>query len=173
MLTRKKKESIVSEIKSLLERSKFLIFTDPTSLNSEKNFQLRRELKKIDHGEYHLVKKNLLERAMNELGMASLPEGFFKTSVAVLFISEPNVDAAKLFYKFSRENEKFALLGGWLERNPLTQQQIIQFAKLPSKEVLLSQLLSVIQAPLRNLAMVLQGNNQKLVTVLAAIAKTK
>ncbi len=172
MISRSKKESILKDAVQLLEKSRFLIFTDPTALPADKNLELRKHLKKVKNSKYQLIKKTILKLALEKAGIkAELPEEIFKNSVAVAFLEETDPDTAKLIYKFSKENEGFLILGGLLENRGLGKEKIIQFAKLPPKEVLLAQLASVIQSPVRNLAVVLQANLRNLVYAISQIKK--
>lgn len=81
--------------------------------------------------------------------------------------------ASKTVYKFSSEKKEpqLKILGGFINKNFFSAERIIELAKLPSKEVLLSQLVYTLNSLPRTLVGVLNGNIQKLVIALDAIAK--
>ncbi|MDO8265140.1 MAG: 50S ribosomal protein L10, partial [Candidatus Parcubacteria bacterium] len=81
---------------------------------------------------------------------------------------------AKIAYQFSQKNANLKILGGLIESQRgslLGTEQVIELAKLSSKEELLARLVGSIAAPMSGFANVLQGNIRNLVYVLNAIKK--
>ena len=94
-----------------------------------------------------------------------------KGEIGVTFGYEDQVEPAKTLIKFAKENETFKVLAAILAGNVLNDKQVIALAKLPSREALLAQLVGVLQAPIRGLAVVLQANTRNLVVVLNKIKR--
>ena len=130
---------------------------------------LRRALKK-DAGEYKIAKKTLLNRALKNAGMEDVNTKKMEGEIGVAFGYGDEVAPARVLYKFSRENETFKIVGGVLAGKILGEKDIITIAKLPSREVLIAQVVGTLQAPIRGLATVLSGNMRNLVVVLNKIA---
>src|SRR3989338_5528868 len=171
MLNRAQKVKIVEDLVEKLKRQKIAIFSDFTGISVGKFQTLRRLLKK-DQAEYKITKKTLFDRALEQA------ETSFKTQelqgeIGVAFGYEDEVMPAKTLFKFSKENETFKILGGILGNRILNDKEVVAFAKLPGKEILIGQLLGVLQSPLRGLVSVLGGNMRNLVVVLNKIKESR
>ena len=171
MLTRTQKSKIIENLKEKFEKQKITIFTDFHGTSVAKAQILRRLLKK-DNAEYKVAKKTLLDRALDESGI-SVKTKEFEGEVGVTFGYGDQVAPAKNLVQFKKGNETFKILGGILEGKILTEKDVVALAKLPSREILLAQVLGAMQSPIRGLAQVLQGNIRNLVVVLNKIQSSK
>lgn len=164
MLTKIQKASVIEGLKEQLKRQKILIFSDFRGISVAKLKQLRRALKKGD-AEYKVAKKTLIDRALKE---ANLPGEVKKLEgeIGIAFGYGDQVEPAKVLLKFGKENETFKVLGGILNATILGAKDIVALAKLPSREILLAQVVEAIAGPIRGLVTVLQGNMRNLVVVL-------
>lgn len=164
MLTKTQKASIIEELKERIRRQKILIFSDFRGISVAKLKHLRRALKKGD-AEYKVAKKTLIDRALKE---TNLPGEIKKLEgeIGIAFGYGDQVEPAKVLLKFGKENETFKVLGGILNATILGAKDIVALAKLPSREVLLAQVVGALAGPIRGLATVLQGNMHNLVVVL-------
>jgi len=79
------------------------------------------------------------------------------------------VEVAKVIKKFNAANQKPVVRGGFLEGKAITGEEVIELAKLPSKDVLRAQLLGTLQAPCSQLVGVLDQKVASLVYVLDAV----
>lgn len=171
MLTKPQKTKIVEELADKLKRQKIAIFSDFTGVSVSKFQALRRLLKK-DQAEYKVTKKTLFDRALQETGI-NLKTKELQGEIGATFGYEEEAAPAKTLFKFSRQNETFKILGGILGNRILNAKEVITLAKLPSREILIGQLLNVMQSPIRGLVMVLGGNVRNLVVVLQKIKNNK
>ena len=123
---------------------------------------------KKDNAEYRVAKKTLIDRALGENG---LPTGAkeMKGEIGIAFGYGDEALPAKTLLKFSKENETFKIVGGILGGKLMSDKQMVALAKLPSREILLSQLVGVMAGPVRGLAMVLQANIRGLAVVLGKV----
>ena len=167
MLTKTQKASVIEELKERLVRQKILIFSDFRGISVAKLKQLRRALKKED-AEYKVAKKTLIDRALKE---TNLPGNTKKLEgeIGIAFGYGDQVAPAKVLLKFGKQNETFKVLGGILNTAILGAKEILTLAKLPSREVLLAQVVGALAGPIRGLATVLQANMRNLVVVLNQI----
>uniref|UniRef100_A0A7C4W818 Large ribosomal subunit protein uL10 n=1 Tax=Desulfatirhabdium butyrativorans TaxID=340467 RepID=A0A7C4W818_9BACT len=162
-----KKQEIVGELKDKFERSKVVIATNYVGLNVAQMNALRRKLRETG-SEYHVVKNTLLHRAAEGNTVESL-KGYFKGNTAIaLHFSDP-VAPAKVLIDFIKENEKLVIKAGSLGGKLVSADGIKALADLPSRDVLLGQLLSVMNGVPTSLVRVLSGVPQKLLNVLTAI----
>ena len=167
MLTKEQKSKVVEELAKRFKKQKVAIFSDFRGVSVAKSQTLRKGLKKED-AEFKVTKKTLFDKALSIAGF-DFSTKKLEGEIGVAFGYGDQAAPAKLLAKFSKENETFKILGGILEGKILTKEDIIAFAKLPSKDVLLGQLVWVLISPLRGLATVLGGNMRNLVVVLNQI----
>jgi len=170
VLTRQQKEKIVEEFSKKTEKAKAVLLVDFGGLKVSKMQKLRRLLKK-DGMELKITRKTLIQRILEAAGIKNFSVFQFPASVALVFSPEEGIVAAKNVYEFSKEAKTFKILGGFIGQNFIEAEMIVKLAKLPSREVLLSQLVFVLNSIPRALVGVLSGNLRKLVIALDAIAK--
>lgn len=165
MKTRAQKGEELKKAKELLEKSQAMIFADFTKITAEDTRKLRIELKKSG-ASFLVIKKRLLGLILKEKGInADLKQ--FKTSVGTIF-SEGGIDqSAGPAYKFfstlavpdgaAKDVWVKHLLAGYDFKSAavMDSTQVIAIGKLPSREVLLGQLLGMLSAPIRSFLYIL------------------
>mgnify|MGYP001561765654 FL=1 len=171
MLTKTQKQQIVADMADKFKRQKIAVFSDFRGISVAKLQALRRLLKKAE-AEYKVTKKTLLDRALEKAGV-SLKTKELEGEIGVTFGYGDEMEPAKTLLKFSKENSTFKILGGMLASRLLNGKEVLTLAKLPSREVLIAQLLGVLQSPMRELVTVLRGNIKNLVVVLQKIKESK
>jgi large subunit ribosomal protein L10 len=83
------------------------------------------------------------------------------------------VAVAKILVRFAELNDKLKISGGVLDGETLPASSVSALAKLPSREVLIGQLLGLLQAPASQLLRTIQEPGASLVRLLGAIEKAK
>jgi large subunit ribosomal protein L10 len=162
------KVTIVQELNKKLNASPFLFITDYTGLKVDQFGELRTRLSGVG-ARCHVVKNSFLRLAIKEAGLPDLGELRGQTAIVV---GEKDVAAAaKVLKNFSAEFQKPAIRSGVVDRLPVNAAQIQAIADLPSREVLLSQLLGVLQAPASQLVRLLNEPASALARVLKAKAE--
>lgn len=164
-ITREKKESIIIDLADKFGRAKAAILVDFNKLSVAKTMELRRLLKNIG-ADYKVSKKTLINRVLKSGNYNGIDLDALKTQVGVVFSYDDPVPTAQSIYKFSKINEALKILGGFLGFNWQDKNKIIELAKLPSREILLGQVVGTIAAPLSGLVNVLSGNMRNLVNLL-------
>jgi large subunit ribosomal protein L10 len=165
MLTKQQKTEQVKKGTELLKKSQNLVFADFTGVNIESLKQLKKELKKVG-ADFRVIKKRLLKIALKEMGIDFDPVQF-EAQVGTIFIPNELTSAAAPIYKFSKELTKkkidFKILGAYdlLKKLSLDSQQFTVIAKLPSREILLAQLVGVLAGPIKALMYVLEQKSKK------------
>ena len=171
MLTRSKKENIVKDLGDRFSRQKIAIFTNFHGISVSRAQNLRRALKK-DAAEYKVARKTLIDLVLKNAGLDTSVKNL-KAEVGIAFGYDDPSAPAKTLVKFGRENESFAILGGILEGRMIAAGDVLMLAKLPSREVLFSQLAGALESPLRGLAAALEGIIKNLVVVLNRVRQLK
>ena len=119
-----------------------------------------------------VVKNSLAARALERVDKADVVSLLDGPSAFLLSDDGP-VGAAKAVVDIGKKQPLFALRGAYVEGSVLSAEQAKDLAKIPPREVLLSQILAGIQAPLSGLAGALSGVSRQLVMVVKAVADSK
>jgi large subunit ribosomal protein L10 len=162
---------LVEELNEKFSRAKALVLTDYRGLDTSAMNALRVQLRK-ESVEYRVVKNTLMSRASEGTDVAQLKDHFAGPSAVALSYDDP-VAPAKILVKFSKDNAKLEVKAGVLEGKILDVEGIKRLADLPSREALLSQVLSVFNGPARAFVTVLSGVPRNLLGVLNAIKAEK
>ncbi|MGI5842003.1 MAG: 50S ribosomal protein L10 [Christensenellales bacterium] len=163
------KKLIVEEIKQKISESKSIAFVDYRGLNVEKDTSLRRAFK-ANGSEYKVYKNRLMLIALNELGITGCDELLQGTN-AVVFSYADEVTAPKVLVDAIKKDKILELKFGIVDNKVVTKAEIEALATLPSKEVLLGKLLSILNSPATSLARVLSAPTTGFVRALSEIAK--
>ena len=144
------KQDTVKEIVSKAQASKAIVVAEYRGLTVAQIQDLRRALR-AENASMSVYKNSLVERASDELGYADL-----KTVLEgpnALFFSEDVTSAAKVVAKYAkRYGDNLAIKGGVFEGQFADKAKVVEVAKLPNREGLISMLLSCLQAPVRQFA---------------------
>lgn len=145
------KKQIVDEIAGKLKESKSTIVVDYRGLTVSEVTELRKELREAGV-EFKVYKNSMTRRAAEAAELAGLNTSLTGPN-AIAFSTEDVVAPAKILNEFAKKHEALEIKAGVGEGNIVTVEEIKALADLPSREGLLSMLLSVLQAPIRNLAL--------------------
>ncbi|WP_050613622.1 50S ribosomal protein L10 [Bacillus testis] len=145
------KKQIVQEIADKMKSSKSTIVVDYRGLNVAEVTELRKQLREAGV-EFKVYKNSLSRLAADSLELSALNEALTGPN-AIAFSNEDVVAPAKILNDFAKKHEALEIKAGVIEGNVSTVEEVKALAELPSREGLLSMLLSVLQAPIRNLAL--------------------
>jgi len=170
-LNREEKAAIISELNESFSKSKFSVVADYRGLTVIQLQKIRIELKKVD-SEIRVAKNTLLRRAVTETESNVLSDDFTGTTAVVMAYDDP-VGPAKALAKFAEDHDKFVIRSAVLEGKKLGPEEFVALSKLPTKDVLLSQLLSVLNGVPTGLVQVLSGVPRTFVYGLQALKEKK
>lgn len=171
-LTRQKKEEIIGKLREKFARARVVAFVLFHGLNVQSAHLLRRALRAAN-AEYFVAKKTLGAKVMDEAAIAG-DRVALDGEIAFVFGYDDMVPPMRELYKFQKTHKgKIAIIGGVFERTYRDQQIMIAIATIPSREVLIGQLIGMLASPLRGLADVLQGTPRNFIFTLQAIAQSK
>ncbi len=146
------KKQIVSEIADKLRNSKSTILVDYRGLDVAEVTELRQQLREAGV-DFKVYKNTMTRRATEEAELTELNETLVGPT-AIAFSDEDVVAPAKILNNFAKDHDALEIKGGVIEGNVASLEQIKELADLPNYEGLVSMLLSVLQAPVRNFAYV-------------------
>lgn len=140
----------VSEVTEKFKNAVSCVIVDTRGLTVKESTDLRRQLHAVGV-ELRVIKNNISSRAASLAGYKELSDIFSGPS-AIAFSNKDAVAPAKIVYNFAAKCERLQLKGGFIEKRVVNVAQLAEVAKLPNRDGMLSMLLSVLQAPVRNLA---------------------
>ncbi|CAH0120753.1 50S ribosomal protein L10 [Paenibacillus sp. CECT 9249] len=153
------KQQAVQEITTKLQESATTVVADYRGLNVAQVTELRKQLREAGI-EFEVLKNSLVRRATAQAELTELDE-VLTGPTAVAFSREDAVAPAKILNEFAKKNDALKIKGGVVEGRVVDVAQIKALADLPSREGLLSMLLSVLQAPVRNFALAVKAVGEK------------
>ncbi len=170
MLIRPEKAAAVAELKAKFSESKSVVLADYRGLNVAQATKLRRKLR--ENGvDLKVVKNTLAAIAAKEAGIEGL-DPILVGPIAIAF-SQDAVAPAKHLNDFAKDNKQIDIKGGVLEGKVIDLAMVKALADLPSREVLLAQVLGGMQAPLYGLGYALSGTLRSFANAVDALRRKK
>ncbi|HID89215.1 MAG TPA: 50S ribosomal protein L10 [Anaerolineae bacterium] len=165
-ISRERKEELIQQYVERLNQSQGVILADYRGLRVVEMEQLRRAARESG-GVLQVVKNRLLKRALAEAGL-SLPDEWLQGPTLVAFCTDEMPATAKAMVDFAKDVPALVIKGGLLEGAILSDEQVKDLAHLPSREVLLSQVLGTINAPASQVAGVVASGIRQVLNLLQA-----
>lgn len=153
------KKVLVEEIKEKINKAVSLTFVDYRGLTVEEDTKMRADLRKAGV-EYKVYKNRLLLKALEGLGMTGYAD-ILEGTTAVAFGMHDEVSAPKILVDTAEKTKKMQIKGGILNGARIDAKMVETLAKIPSKEVLISKLLYLLQSPVRSVAIALNAIAEK------------
>lgn len=150
------KKAKVEQLSEIIKSSVSGVLVDYKGITVEEDTKLRKELREA--GVKYFVEKNtMLKRAFDSLGMEGFDEVLNGTT-AIAVSADDQTAPARILGKFADANEnKFNLKAGFVEGVVYDETGVKALSKIPSKEVLLAQLVGSLQGPMQKLAATIQA----------------
>lgn len=153
------KQDAVDVVTAKLQNSISTVVADYRGLNVSQVTELRKQLREAGV-EFQVLKNTLLRRATAAAELTELDE-VLTGPTAIAFSATDAVAPAKILNDFAKKNDALKLKGGVVEGRVIDAVQLKALAELPSRDGLLSMLLSVLQAPMRNFALAVKAVAEK------------
>jgi len=168
-MNKTEKSTLVAELAENFGRASIALLSEYKGMSAGESDDMRRRIRAA-RGEFRVAKNTLLRRAVTGTKFASL-EGQLGGSVGLILSYADPVELAKTVSSFKDLGEKFKIRGGVLDGKPLTPAEINDLASLPPREVILSQLLGLIQAPATHLVRLLNEPGSMVARLIDAIGR--
>jgi large subunit ribosomal protein L10 len=170
-LDRRTKEQVAAELHEKLKDFKLAVLTGYSGMDVARMTALRVVLRK-SNAELRVVKNSLLTIASRETELGVL-EDQFRGPLAVAIVHGDVVETTNALVDFAKKNANFEIKAAVMGGKPLSKDQLSILAELPSREVLLGKLLSVMVGKQTDLVNVLSGVPRNFVQVLNAYREKK
>lgn len=149
------KQAVVAELAERLKNSVMGVVVSYKGINVEDDTKLRKELRENDV-KYTVVKNTLLKRANEEAGLSDM-DGVLKGTTALATSDEDYAAAARILANFAKDHDFFEIKSGYMDGEVVDLETINSLAKLPTRDVLLANVLGAFQAPISAFARVIQA----------------
>ncbi|MBR4223491.1 MAG: 50S ribosomal protein L10 [Oscillospiraceae bacterium] len=154
------KQAKVAQLTELLKGAASGVLVDYKGITVEEDTKLRRELREA--GVNYFVEKNtMLRRAFAEIGLDGLSD-VLEGATAIALSENDETAPARILGKFAEaHDDKFELKAGFIGTEVYDKAGVTALSKIPSKEVLLAQLVGTLQGPIQKLAATLLSLKEK------------
>ncbi len=157
-LNKSEKQTVVADVAAQVARSQTLALAEYRGLTVAHLDVLRKQAR--EKGVYlHVLKNTLARRAVAGSPFEVASESM--VGPLIYGFSEDAVAAAKVLSDFAKGNDKLIVKGGAYAGKALSADGVKALASIPSKEILLSQLLGLMQSPVSRIARVLAAIAEK------------
>ncbi|MBR3679131.1 MAG: 50S ribosomal protein L10 [Oscillospiraceae bacterium] len=150
------KQAKVESLTELLKNATACVLVDYKGINVADDTKLRRELREA--GVTYMVQKNTLIRfAMHNIGFEQFDD-VLQGTTAIAISDQDQTAAARILGEYADKSDgKFSLKGGFVDGEVYDADKVKALAKIPSKDILLAQLVGSLQGPMQKLAATLQA----------------
>jgi large subunit ribosomal protein L10 len=171
-LTKAQKQEQLTELKDKMKKSQSVIFAHYIGLTVADVSDLRNKLRE-GKAEMKVAKKTLMRIAAKETGLPEIADDKLDGPVACIFSFEDPLTGAQVAFKFAKDHQQVALIGGIYDGKILTKDEAVAMAKMPGRKELLGIFAGMIQSPLRSFASICNSPLTGFARALSEVAKKK
>ena len=168
MMNKDKKKNYISEMNSFFKKTSSILVTHYQGLTVKQIDELRSEMRK--HGILFKITKNRITKLALEGSKFKKLENLFSGPTAVAF-SEDAITSAKILTKFAKNNSKLKIIGGIMEDEPLSVEDVEKIATLPTLNEARANIVAILTAPAKKIMSILLAPGSKI--AILALAKSK
>ena len=168
MMNKEKKKVYIDEMKNFFKTTSSVFITHYQGLSVKQIDQLRAEMRK--HGIMFKITKNRITKLALEGTKFKKLENLFSGPTAVAF-SEDAISSAKILTKFAKNNSHLKIIGGIMEDEPLTVEEVAKIATLPTLREARAKIADILTTPAQKIISILLAPGSKI--AILAHAKSK
>jgi large subunit ribosomal protein L10 len=161
------KTAAIEQLKETFDSAAAIFLADFTGLNVEKMTDLRRKCR-ANGVQFSIVKNTLAIKATQALQLSDL-EPHFRGPTALASSTEDPTSPARVLLDFQKEHQLPQVKLGYVDGQVLSADQVKALADLPSRDVLISQVMQLAMGPVQNLVYCLNDSLSKLVRTVDAV----
>jgi len=167
-MNKNKKKDYIEEMKSFFSKTSSVFVTHYQGLTVKNIDELRSEMRK--HGVLFKITKNRITKLALEGSKFSKLENLFSGPTAVAF-SEDAITSAKILTKLAKKNSKLKIIGGIMEKEPLSLEEVEKIATLPTLDEARAKITSILTTPAQKIISILLAPGAKI--AILTLAKSK
>jgi|TARA_B110000263_G_C15250801_1_gene483988 large subunit ribosomal protein L10 len=168
MISKNKKKIYIEEMKNFFSKTSSVFVTHYQGLTVKQLDELKSEMRK--HGVLFKVTKNRITKLALEGTKFKKLENLFSGPTAVAF-SDDAISSAKILTKFAKKNSNLKIIGGIMEDEPLSLEEVAKIATLPTLDEARAKIADILTTPARNIISILLAPGSKI--AILALAKSK
>ena len=163
-----KKKAYIEEMKGFFNKTSSIFVTHYQGLSVKQIDALRKEMRK--HGIFFKITKNRITKLALEGSKYKKLENLFTGPTAVAF-SEDAITSAKILTKFAKSNSNLKIIGGIMEEEPLSVEDVEKIATLPTLDEARAKITGILATPAQKIISILLAPGSKI--AILALAKSK
>ena len=168
MMNKEKKKTYIDEMKEYFKKTSSVYVTHYQGLSVKQIDTLRAEMRK--HGILFKITKNRITKLALEGSKFKKLENLFSGPTAVAF-SEDAITSAKILTKFAKTNSNLKIIGGIMDVEPLSVEDVEKIAILPTLNEARAKIIGILTAPAQKIMSILLAPGSKI--AILALAKSK
>lgn len=149
------KKAIVADLSERLNNSVSGVVVSYEGITVEDDTKLRKELREAGV-KYTVIKNTLLSRAAEKAGLEEM-NSVLEGTTALATCEEDYAAPARILCKYADKHDNFKVKTGYIDNDIIDMDKIISLSKLPTRDVLLANVLGAFQAPIASFARVMQA----------------
>ena len=155
------KQAVIAQLEETLKSAASGVLVNYEGITVAEDTALRNELRKAGV-EYAVVKNTMVRRALDDTGLGELDDVLHGTTSLAVSKEDP-IAPMRVIHKFAKglNGERFVIKAGFMDGKVLPLEDIAALAELPSKEVLVGQVLGMMLSPITSLAIVIKAIAEK------------
>ena len=168
MMNKNKKKTYIEEMKNFFSNTSSVFVTHYQGLTVKQIESLRTEMRK--HGILFKITKNKITKLALEGSKFKKLENLFSGPTAVAF-SDDAITSAKILTKFAKANSSLKIIGGIMEKEPLSIEEVEKIATLPTLDEARAKIVGILSTPAQKIMSILLAPGSKI--AILAHAKSK
>lgn len=172
-MDRQGKQALKDKLQERFEQAKCAIIAEYRGMTVQEMTNLRVNLRKVK-ADFKVVKNRIAKKALeSHKDGKELMAPHLRGPVGVALLYGDPAQAAKVVLDFEKDNPNFKVVTALVDKGMFTPEQLKAISNLPTKEVMLGQIVGLLVSPHRGLVTVLSGVSRNLVQVINAIKEKK
>jgi len=167
-MNKDKKKTYIEEMKNFFKKTSSVFITHYQGLTVKQIDKLREEMRK--HGILFKITKNRITKLALEGSKFKKLENLFSGPTAIAF-SEDAITSAKILTKFAKSNSNLKIIGGIMDEEPLTVEDVEKIATLPTLDEARGKIVGILATPAQKIISILLAPGTKI--AILAHAKSK
>ena len=167
-MNKNKKKHYIEEMKTFFNNTSSVLVTHYQGLTVKQIDELRSEMRK--HGVLFKITKNRITKLALEGSKYKKLENLFAGPTAVAF-SDDAITSAKILTKFAKSNSNLKIIGGIIEEEPLSVEDVEKIATLPTLDEARAKIISILNSPALKILSILLAPGAKI--AILSLAKSK
>jgi len=167
-MNKEQKKNYIEEMKDFFTKTSSVFVTHYQGLNVKQIYELKSEMRK--HGIMFKITKNRITKLALEGTKFKKLEQLFSGPTAVAFSEDP-ITSAKILTKFAKKNSNLKIIGGLMEEEPLSLEEVANIATLPTLSEARTKIAGILVAPAQKIISILLAPGAKI--AILALAKSK